>query len=74
MFFPSPRMRALKEGRQRVHAAWVLGWPVGDRMVATLAAGVLAAGDLKHLSELWRVKILAVKYCCKNTCSSRNGV
>lgn len=43
-------------------------------MVATLAAGVLAAGDLKHLSELWRVKILAVKYCCKNTCSSRNGV
>lgn len=52
MFLPFPKLRALQEGRQPVHAAWVLGWPVGDRMVAKLATGLLAAGDLQHLSKL----------------------
>lgn len=53
MFLPSPKARALLEGRQRAHAARALGWPVGDRLIAKSATGLLAAGDLQHLSELW---------------------
>ena len=30
-----------------------LAWPVGDGLVAKSATGLLAAGDLQHLSELW---------------------
>lgn len=53
MFLPSSKLRAMLEGRQCVHAAQALDWPVGDRLVAKSATGLLAAGNLHHLSELW---------------------
>lgn len=53
MFLPSSKLRAMLEGRQCVHAAQALDWPIGDRLVAKSATGLLAAGNLHHLSELW---------------------
>lgn len=53
MLLPSPKLRALLGGRQCVHATQALGWPVGDDLVAKSATGLLAAGDLQHLFELW---------------------
>lgn len=53
MFLPSSKPRALLEGRRRVRATRVMGWPVGDGLVAKSVTGLLAAGSLQHLSELW---------------------
>lgn len=53
MLLPSPKPRALLEGKQHAHAAQALGWSTGDELVAESATGLLAAGDSQHLSELW---------------------
>lgn len=53
MLLPSPKARALLEGRQRVCVTQALDWLTEDELVAESATGLLAVGDLQHLSELW---------------------
>lgn len=53
ILLPSPKPRALLEGRQRVCAAQALGCLTEDELVAESATGLLAVGDLQQLSELW---------------------